>query len=154
MGEGKDKARKIIGYSLLGLGGASLFVGFSPLFPIYFEAFFLGGIFMVSGTAVLAGKEIAALAKRAYLAFRRTPRIDIDPLLPVRVLGLAKASSGRLTIAEVAIALKIPIEKAEAALDSCVRSGAALQDYDVSDGFVRYSFPEFLPPEERRELLE
>jgi hypothetical protein len=154
MGADKDKIKRIFGYVLLGLSGVSLFVGFSPLFPIYFGAFLFSGIFAATGVGLLAGKEIRALARRARFALGSgSPRVSIDPILPVKVLALAKERSGTLTVSEVAISLKVPIEQAEAALDSCLRSGTAIQDYEVTQGFTVYRFPEFLPPQDRKELL-
>jgi hypothetical protein len=155
MGADKDKIKRIFGYVFLGLSGASLFVGFSPAFPIIGPAFLMSGIFAATGIGLLAGKEIRTLAgrARAALASGKGPRVSIDPILPVKVLSLAKERSGTLTVSEVAISLKVPIEQAEAALDSCLRSGAAIQDYEVTQGYTVYRFPEFLPPEDRKELL-
>jgi len=156
MGDRKDAARRVIGYSLLGLGGLALIVGVSPLFPIYGPAFFMSALLASAGIGVLAWKEIRSLFRRARAAIGHagSARSALAPLLPVKVLALAKERAGFLTVSEVAIALKVPIDQAEAALESCASSGAALPDYEPERGFSRYKFPEFLPPGADQGLIE
>jgi hypothetical protein len=74
---------------------------------------------------------------------RERPRID--PLLPVRVLKLAEARSGVVTVSSVAMALNVGLDECQLALDELVRKGAANVDVDLSTGVSSYSFPEFLP---------
>jgi hypothetical protein len=78
-----------------------------------------------------------------------TGPVAIDPLLPVRILRLAREKAGALTVSEVAISLNVPLEQAEEGLRACVRAGNATMDYDVTRGFTFYTFPEFLPPGDR-----
>ncbi len=156
MGANKDQLKRIFGYSLLGLGFLAFFVWLSPLFPIRLGAFLMGLGFTGASLGLLSGEEFPRLWKRAKaaLASRAEPRAPRDPLLPVKVLALAKQRAGLLTVSEAAIALKVPLDEAEAALEACVRSGTAVQDYDMTRGFTRYSFPEYLPPAESKDLLE
>jgi hypothetical protein len=150
---------RVAGYAALALGGAAIFVGSSPLFPVFIEAFLVGGALIGVGLWILAGRDLrslisrAARAKRAMGASRsgrsqRRPPIVIDPLLPVRILKLAKNRAGTLTVSEVAIELNVPLEHAEQGLEACVRAGNALPDYDVARGHMLYRFPEFLPGED------
>jgi hypothetical protein len=73
------------------------------------------------------------------------PSSRIDPLLPVRVLKLAEARSGVLTVSAVAMALNVGLDECQLALDELVRKGAANVDVDLSTGVASYLFPEFLP---------
>jgi hypothetical protein len=72
-------------------------------------------------------------------------RVRIDPLLPVRVLKLAEARSGVVTVSSVAMALNVGLDECQLALDELVRKGAANVDVDMNTGLASYSFPEFLP---------
>jgi hypothetical protein len=148
-----SKGRKILGYISLLTGAVCTFVFLSPLFPIGIEAFFVGGVFFALGLWALAGKGISAffhttarVAKAARNA-KQEREVKIDPLLPVRILKLARQKEGRLTVSEVAISLNVPIDQAEEGLKACVRTGNAVADYDIPHGYTLYSFPEFQPPE-------
>jgi hypothetical protein len=150
---------RIAGYAAIALGGTAIFVGSSPLFPVFIEAFLVGGLLIGVGLWILAGRDLrsllgrAARVKRAMGASRagrpqRRPPIVIDPLLPVRILKLAKTREGTLSVSDVAIELNVPLDHAEAGLEACVRAGNALPDYDVARGHMLYKFPEFLAPED------
>jgi hypothetical protein len=76
--------------------------------------------------------------------------VTIDPLLPVRILRLAKDHEGILTVAQVAIELNVPLDHADAGLAECVRAGNAIPDYDIAHAHPLYKFPEFLAPEPPR----
>jgi hypothetical protein len=158
-----SKRQRIVGYGLFGLGAASIIVGASPIFPIFIEAFVIGGAFFAAGAWVLAGKELRDSVRRGIRLWRESrspsrrftgrkgPTIaGIDPLLPVRILKLAKEKSGVLTVADVAIDLNVPLDQAEAGLAECVRAGNALPDYDIPRAHAYYRFPEFLSPESPR----
>ena len=71
-----------------------------------------------------------------------------DPLLAVRVLRCAVLHHGRLTVAQTAMELNVPIDEAEAALDECTARGSAYIDADRQTGIAAYRFPEFEPREE------
>ncbi len=147
----QEKSRRILGYTLIAAGAAGIFVGASPIFPVFVEAFVVGGVLIGAGLWVLAGQELRTLLRRLVgLTFSgRTarkppaPRIIIDPLLPVRILKLAREHNGILTVAQVAIGLNVPIDQAEAGLSECVRTGNAIPDYDVAHAHSLYRFPEF-----------
>jgi hypothetical protein len=156
-----NRTQRIVGYTLIAVGAVSLFVGASPLFPIGLEAFLIGGLFMASGAWVLAGRELRESIRRALTITwekRRNGRrgrggsgpVTIDPLLPVRILRLAKDHAGIITVAQVAIELNVPLDHAEAGLAECVRAGNALPDYDIAHAHPLYRFPEFLPPDPPR----
>ena len=150
--------RRAVGYSSFVLGGVSIIFGLSPVIPTVLDAILLGGGFFALGAWALAGPEIRSLFKtlteRVKIAKRaEKATVVIDPLLPVRIIKLAKERLGTLTVSEVAIALTIPLEQAEEGLAACVRNGNALVDFDVPLGYAKYRFPEFLPPEERKLIL-
>jgi len=67
-----------------------------------------------------------------------------DPLLSVRVLRLASEKKGRLTIAQTAIALNVPLDQVEGALDGCAKKGSAYMEVNPQTGVTTYCFPEFL----------
>ncbi|MCX7038706.1 MAG: hypothetical protein NT005_06200 [Spirochaetes bacterium] len=149
----------VVGYTAIGLGGAAILVGSSPLFPVFFEAFLVGGLLIAVGLWILAGRDLRSLLRRAARTSRaagafhgarpqRRPPVDIDPLLPVRILKLAKTREGTLSVSDVAIELNVPLDHAEAGLEACVRAGNALPDYDVARGHMLYRFPEFLARED------
>jgi hypothetical protein len=144
-----ERPRRFVGYSLLAAGALATLVGASPIFPVYAEAFVAGGFLAGAGLWVLAGPELRALIGRAAsLKLRgrgknRSPAA-IDPLLPVRILKLARENHGLLTVAEVAMGLNIPIDEAEAGLSECVRTGNAAPDFDVLRARAQYRFAEFL----------
>ena len=151
------KTRRVLGYVSLALGGISVAVGLIPWFPVFGQAFVVGGAFFAVGTWALAGPEIAKTFRRMKLAAPAEdgwkPAAAIDPLLPVRILKLARERAGILTVSEVAIGLNIPIDQAEEGLRNCVRSGNAIASFEVDLGFSQYRFPEFLSVEERKALL-
>jgi hypothetical protein len=148
----KDLSR-VVGYTVIGLGGAAILVGSSPVFPVFFEAFLVGGLLIAVGLWILAGRDLRSLLRRAARTRRtpgtqRRPPVVIDPLLPVRILKLAKDREGTLSVSDVAIELNVPLDHAEAGLEACVRAGNGLPDYDVARGHMLYKFPEFLPQED------
>jgi hypothetical protein len=156
-------ASRIVGWSLVALGGVSIFVGVSPLFPIYLEAFVLGGALFAAGAWILAGKDLRETIRRGLRAARQLRRSSrgtadrapggvalLDPLLPVRILKLARGHGGLLTVARVAMDLNVPLDQAQAGLDACVRAGNALPDFDIPRGHAVYRFPEFSEPEQPR----
>lgn len=71
-----------------------------------------------------------------------------DPLLAVRALRLASENGGRLTVAQTAMELNVPLDAAEAALDECAARGSAYIDVDPANGIASYRFPEFLSPKQ------
>lgn len=151
---GMSKWRRVLGYAAIVCGGISVFVFASPIFPIGIEGFFVGAAFFAAGIWALAGKELSSLTRKAAgIRWRaRKPAVRIDPLLPVSILRLARERGGILTVSEAAIGLNVPLDQAEAGLRACVRSGAAVEDFDIPRGYSLFSFPEFLPPDDRRKL--
>ncbi len=137
---------------MLAAGVAGIFVGASPIFPVFLEAFVVGGLLIGTGIWILAGPDLRALVRRVVgiklsggKGTRRppAPRVVIDPLLPVRILKLAREHKGILTVAQVAISLDVPLDQAEAGLSECVRAGNATPDYDIPRAHAFYRFPEF-----------
>jgi hypothetical protein len=169
-------SQRFIGWGLVALGAVSLFVGASPIFPVWIEAFVLGGALFVAGAWVLAGKELRDTIRRGIGAWREVRKshqfrnpffggtggahrpaqrqvgstVLTDPLLPVRILKLARQQRGILTVAQVAMELNVPLDQAQAGMDECVRAGNALPDYDIPRGHALYRFPEFTEPDPRR----
>jgi hypothetical protein len=140
------KFRRFFGRLFFILGAISVFVCFSPLFPIGVEALLVGGLFFAIGGWVMAEPRIRDFFQRTARAIGNL-RADIDPLLPVQILKLAKIRKGILTVSEVAIGLNLPLDLAEEGLKACVRAGNAQEDYEMSRGYSFYRFPEFLPAE-------
>ena len=157
-------SQRIIGWGAVALGAALVFVGASPVFAaIHWEGVFIGLGAFVGGAWVLAGPELRATVRKAIQVMREsagTPRkrgkrrspmaTGIDPLLPVRILKLARDKGGILSVADVAMGLEVSLDHAEAGLAECVRAGNALPDYDIARAHPVYRFPEFLPPEPNR----
>ncbi len=147
------KSKRAFGYVLLTLGGICTFVFLSPIFPIGLEAFLVGGIFFAAGAWVLAGHDVQRTLRRRMRDTGRRPVVTIDPLLPVRILRLARERAGSITLSDVATALDVPLEQAEEGLRECVRTGNAIEDFDIPRGYTIYLFPEFMSPEERNRLV-
>jgi hypothetical protein len=158
-----NRIQKIVGYGAISLSVVSFLVGLIPWFPVRFEAYGVGLVFFGLGAWVLAGRELRDTIRRAFRAFkqggtdgRRPGRrpgpasVTIDPLLPVRILKLAKGHGGILTVAEVAMDLNVPLDHAEAGLSECVRAGNAVPDYDIPRAHAVFRFPEFLGPDAPR----
>jgi hypothetical protein len=159
----KDTPR-VIGWSAVAFGALCVFVGASPFFPgIHWEGIILGLVSFGAGAWVLAGPELRATFRKALKVLKqsrtsarrpvgRRPAAasGIDPLLPVRILKLAKDHNGILSVADVAMGLDVPLDHAEAGLAECVRAGNAVPDYDIARAHPVYRFPEFLPPEAKR----
>ena len=154
--------QQIIGWSAVAFGAVCVFVGASPLFPgIHWEGILLGLGSFGAGAWVLAGPELRATMRKGLGVLRssrklsrgagtaaRSPAVaGLDPLLPVRILRLAKERNGILTVAEVAMSLEVPLDQAEAGIAECVRAGNAFPDYDIARAHAIYRFPEFLPPD-------
>jgi hypothetical protein len=159
------KTSSIVGYSLVGVGAALVIMGALPFFQgIHWEGVFLGLGSFAAGAWVLAGPEVRASLRRLQEARRegrrvppRSPRggmpagFRIDPLLPVRILKLAREHAGILTVAQIAMELNVPLDVAQAGVEECVRAGNAVPDYDIPRGHALYRFPEFLAPEPGRD---
>jgi hypothetical protein len=157
-------SQRIIGWGVVALGAALVFVGASPLFAaIHWEGVFIGLGGFVGGAWLLAGPELRATMKKGLKVMRESAgtarnrvrrrsaaATGIDPLLPVRILKLARDKGGILSVADVAMGLEVPLDHAEAGLAECVRAGNALPDYDIARAHAVYRFPEFLPPEPPR----
>ena len=157
------RIQKIIGYGAIALSVVSIFIGVSPLFAVRFEAYAVGVVLFGIGAWVLAGRELRDTIRKAIRSARqgrtdgrrggRRPgpaSVTIDPLLPVRILKLAKGHGGILTVAEVAMDLNVPLDQAEAGLSECVRAGNAVPDYDIPRAHPVFRFPEFLGPDAPR----
>jgi hypothetical protein len=167
-------SQRLIGWGLVAFGIVSVFAGASPWFEgAHIEAVLIGGGSFIAGAWVLAGKELRDTIRRGIRAWREVGKsrqirnpfssgtggwrrpaqrqvgstVLMDPLLPVRILKLARQQHGVLTVAQVAMELNVPLDQAQAGLDECVRAGNALPDYDIPRGHALYRFPEFTEPE-------
>jgi hypothetical protein len=136
------------------LGLILVVLGFITLPAVKFGGeFLLISAFLIVFGASRIAKDLGVRDKIGHMVFsgRHQPdaqirdRIRIDPLLPVRVLKLAEARSGVVTVSSVAMALNVGLDECQLALDELVRKGAANVDVDLSNGVASYTFPEFLP---------
>ncbi len=136
------------------LGLILVVLGFVTLpFVRFGEEFLLVSIALLAFGAARVARDggLRTRIKALFGSYRRPPesqikdRPRIDPLLPVRVLKLAEARSGVVTVSSVAMALNVGLDECQLALDELVRKGAAGVDVDMSTGIASYSFPEFLP---------
>ena len=156
-------SQRIVGYGAVILGAISVLIGALPWFGVQVEAYAVGIVLFASGAWVLAGPELRDTARRAFKAAREARRgaqraarrpgrapVIIDPLLPVRILRLAREQGGTLTVAQVAMELTVPLDQAEAGLNECVRAGNAIPDYDIPRAHALFRFPEFAAPDPPR----
>jgi hypothetical protein len=141
-------AKSRLGALLIVLGIATFFLPFTREFALISLFFIIFG-----ATRLIRGSSIGSRVRELFDSSRRlrgqgpgdTASRRIDPLLPVRVLKLAEARSGVLTVSSVAMALNVGLDECQLALDDLVRKGAANVDVDISTGVASYLFPEFLP---------
>lgn len=145
---------KLFGYGLISFGVLSILDLFSPI-PIPtvgLTAILSGGVFILLGAVLLnINKSFwLDLVRRNRKLFAK-PQVQIDPLLPVKILKLSKAHNGILTSSQVAIELNIPLDMAEAGLDECLRFNHATADYDMKRELKYYKFQEHLPLDETSE---
>lgn len=66
----------------------------------------------------------------------------IEPETERRLLDLAEASRGRLTVTAAARGLGLPLAEAEQALGALARTGHVTVDNDAASGVIVYVFPE------------
>lgn len=138
--------RRVFGYGAVTLGAASTIVFLSPIFPIGFEAFLVAALFFGAAYWALAKPTFTGLLRLIAPRIAAPPPEPTDPLLPVKILRLARAHHGTLTVSQTAIELNIPINEAEAGLAACVRASSATEDFDMRRGYALYLFPEFSDP--------
>jgi hypothetical protein len=151
-----DKGKKrfsiyrLFGYGLIVFGALSILDFFSPI-PIPttgMSAFVTGGLSILGGGLLLITDKgsWSTLIQRAKKTFLSS-RVEVDPMIPVKILKLAKTHNGILTASQVAVELNLPLKTAEAGLEECVRYNHAMADYDMKRDFKFYKFQEHLPPE-------
>ncbi|MGQ9630628.1 MAG: hypothetical protein ACUVXI_09995 [bacterium] len=149
--------RRIVGYLLVSLGVLNIINFYSPV-PIPtvgVVAFVAGAILVGCGVYLINWSDfdwIDLLKRRKGKSEK--PQVKIDPMLPVRILKLAKEQGGILTVSTVAMELNVPLDHAEEGLEVCVGKGSAIPDFDLSRGqaITFYRFPEFVPPSRSGEL--
>ncbi len=144
--------RRIAGNGLIVFGVLNIlnFYAPRPLPTIGLSAFVFGGLLVVAGILLRRKRKESAADRRTssknlFGANGREAGSGMgDPLLPVRALRLASQKGGRLTIAQAAMELDVPLNAAEAALDECAAKGTATVEVDPANGIATYRFPEFL----------
>ncbi|MBN1699623.1 MAG: hypothetical protein JW881_19045 [Spirochaetales bacterium] len=144
------KPGRIFGYVLITLGIIN-FINLGSPIPvptIGLSAIAAGIIFTAGGLILLVPDKRSILKKiTEYRKKTEPPKPLADPMLPVKILKLAREHKGILTLSDVAIELNIPLDEAEAGLKACLRSGQAVGDFDMSRETTYYRFHEYLPPD-------
>ncbi|MBN2351148.1 MAG: hypothetical protein JXD23_01165 [Spirochaetales bacterium] len=143
------RVSRIFGYGFLIFGILSVIDFFSPIpIPSAGVSAIVSGLFFIALGAFLLIPDKPARFRRLADRLRRRSRPfpDIDPLIPVKILKLARERGGVLTLAETAVELSLSLPKAEAGLDECVRNGLAAADFDMEREIKYYRFHEFMPP--------
>jgi hypothetical protein len=139
--------KRMLGTVLVAFGVVSIALPFTREFMLI--SLFLIAFGTVTIVREIGGKDrvrnLLRSMRRPYAPDAKSPSTRIDPLLPVRVLKLAEARGGTLTVSVVAMALNVGLDECQLALDELVRKGAANVDVDLSTGVASYLFPEFLP---------
>jgi hypothetical protein len=155
---------KGFGYGFLIFGGLSILDFFSPIpIPTTFGVAFASGLFFIALGSVLLLKDKlpwGKLASRAVKSLSEPPAPEqkipamIDPMLPVKILKLAKERKGILTASMVAMELEIPLDQVEAGLNECIRYGHAMADFDMTKEITIYRFHEHLENDPEKEITE
>ena len=154
--------RRFFGNALFVLGVLNIlnFMAPQPIPTVGISAFIFGGLLIGAGLFIKGiGAPGAIQWRRLGSVLRGTGKTDAerrhgnpdpseraDPLLAVRVLRLAEAKDGCLTVAQTSMELNVPLDASQAALDECVLKGGAYIDIDAGTGIALYRFPEFLTP--------
>lgn len=153
--------RHFFGNLLIALGILNIanFWSPRPIPTVGLSAFIVGGLLIGAGFLLRAKRDEAGriqwgrlkslLAAQSSPKPRSTESRSRDPMLAVRTLRLASEKAGRLTVAQAAIELNVPIDSAEAALDECASKGGAFIEVDEKTGIATYRFPEFEAPADR-----
>jgi hypothetical protein len=154
--------RRFFGNVLIVLGALNIldFASPRPIPTVGPSAFIVGGVLIGFGFFLRAERDASGkiqwgrlktlLNANAGTAKKKTEDGQArDPMLAVRTLRLASERGGKLTVAQAAMELDVPIDSAEAALDECTSKGSAFIDVDRETGIASYHFPEFEKPSER-----
>lgn len=146
--------RRFIGTLFIVLGALNVvnFWAPRPIPTVGPSAIMVGLLCLAAGLYLRADRDASGRIRwdrlKALLSSRAAKgtgrKSSVDPLLAVRTLRLASARGGRLTVAQTAMELDVPIDQAEGALDECVSKGSAFIEVDEPKGIVSYRFPEFL----------
>ena len=136
-------------------GIAELFSGLGALALLGVLYFFTGsGIFVFFGVIVGVLPAIRGLSKLLQARGGSEERKELESVRSESrervVLRLAKAESGRLTPAIVAVNSELTLDDAEAQLREFVDKGYTELNV-TEEGRLEYVFPEFLPREPRLE---
>ncbi len=119
------------------VSAASLFVGAAVVISV----FQLPWLLLAAPGTLSAGLVglAAALVARARSRIRTG---GVDPEVERRILDLAVACGGRLTVTAVARALSVPMAEADSSLSALAKSGHVAVENDLASGVVVYVFPD------------
>jgi hypothetical protein len=154
------KLRRFFGNILIALGALNIlnFWAPRPIPTVGLSAFIVGGLLCGLGFFLRAERDATGKIQWGRLNSLLTANAkarekvggapddrtgERDPMLAVRTLRLASQRGGKLTVAQTAMELDVPIDSAEAALDECAAKGSAFIDVDRETGIASYHFPEF-----------
>ena len=149
--------RRFFANLLITLGALNLlnFWAPRPIPTLGPSAFIVGGLLIAAGFLLRRERgsgriqwgRLKALVSSDSGGTKKTDReaAPKDPMLAVRTLRLASERRGKLTVAQTAMELNVPIDSAEAALDECAAKGSAFIEVDRETGIPSYRFPEFEP---------
>jgi hypothetical protein len=150
------RVSRIFGFGFIFYGILSI-IDFYSTIPITLKGepgILFGFLCVAIGAIILVPNKLAWFKKiLSRLALSSRLRAPVDPLVPVKILKLAREHRGILTQSEVAVDLTLTLSEAEAGLEECVRSGVAVADFDMEREVKYYRFHEFVPlPESKPEL--
>jgi hypothetical protein len=94
------------------------------------------------GPAIVSAALLGAAATVVVRARRRVTTGGLDPEVEQRLLDVAVACHGRVTVTAAARALAMPLAQADAALTAMARSGHVTLDNDPATGVIVYVFPD------------
>jgi hypothetical protein len=144
---------RFAGYVLFVFGILNLADLFSPArTPV---AVALGSISIACAVILLLPGKMALLRRIASSWKKTAQRRELrDPMLPVKIIRLAKEHGGILTLSAVATELDVPLDEAQAGLDECVQAGQAAADFDMTKEVKFYRFQEHLAREKHDESID
>ncbi len=160
-GENAMNVRRFFANILIALGALNILNFWSPrpVPTVGPSAFIVGGLLLCAGFLLRANRDEMGRIQWGRLKTLLDTKSEAksksggaplkDPMLAVRTLRLASERGGRLTVAQAAMELNVPIDSAESALDECATKGGAFIEVDNDTGIATYRFPEFEPPADR-----
>lgn len=123
--------------AVLSAGAGVLFLGAAIVISVLQLPWLL-----LAAPGALSAVLVAAALALVLRARKQVTTGGVDPEVERRILDVAVACKGRVTVTAVARALSMPMAKADATLSALAKSGHIAVENDPASGVVVYVFPD------------